>query len=60
MNDDTMKRIADALEEIAYQNRMGNLIMLNDSLVINGVIDSKGFEDIATKLLNDVEHGKEI
>lgn len=59
-SDAEVKRIADAVTEIARQYRFGNLLMANDALFMAGKINDDEYTEVVNKLLDLEREGKDV
>ena len=53
-SDDQVKRIADALEDISKQDRIGNLLLANDGLYMAGAIDDEIYAQVIKGIIEEL------
>lgn len=53
-SDDQVKRIADALEDISKQDRIGNLLLANDGLYMAGAINDETYAQVIKGIIEEL------
>ena len=53
-SDEEVKRIADALEEIAKQDRLGNILLANDGMFMSGELDAETYLQVIQNVVKEI------